>query len=154
GLSADMAAYEREMDAQRERARAASRFGVDLRGGPDLGTTTDFCGYDHTEGQLRIAALLKNGIPVEALAPGDEGEVVLERTPFYAESGGQVGDTGELLKHAAPVVGDAGERAAGGSRFAVSDTRKRGSAFAHIGRLSGGALKVGDAVDARIDAPR
>jgi alanyl-tRNA synthetase len=140
GLAADMAGYEREMDAQRERARAASRFGVDLRGGPDLGTTTEFCGYDHVEGSSRIAALLKNGIPVDTLAAGDEGEVVLERTPFYAESGGQVGDTGELT--------------AGAARFAVSDTRKRGAAFAHIGKLAGAALKVGDNVDARIDNVR
>jgi alanyl-tRNA synthetase len=140
GLSADTAGYEREMDAQRERARAASRFGVDMRGGPDLGTITVFSGYDDTRGESRIAALLKNGIPVEALAPGDEGEVVLERTPFYAESGGQVGDTGELT--------------AGGARFAVSDTRKRGAAFAHIGKLAGAPLKLGDNVAAHIDDTR
>jgi alanyl-tRNA synthetase len=140
GLTADMAGYEREMDAQRERARAASRFGVDLRGGPDLGTTTEFCGYDHVAGASRIAALLKNGIPVQALEPGDEGEVVLERTPFYAESGGQVGDTGELV--------------GSGAHFAVTDTRKRGSAFAHIGRLKGAPLRVGDAVEAAIDNAR
>ncbi len=140
GLAADMEGYEREMDAQRERARAASRFGVDMRGGPDLGTTTDFSGYDHINGESRIAALLKNGIPVDALAPGDEGEVVLERTPFYAESGGQVGDTGEL--------------SAGSAHFAVSDTRKRGAAFAHIGKLAGASLKVGDSVAASIDNAR
>jgi alanyl-tRNA synthetase len=140
GLTADMTGYEREMEAQRERARAASRFGVDLRGGPDLGTTTEFCGYDHVAGESRIAALLKNGVPVDTLAPGEEGEVVLERTPFYAESGGQVGDTGELL--------------AGGARFAVSDTRKRGGAFAHIGKLAGASLKLGDAVAAHIDGAR
>jgi alanyl-tRNA synthetase len=140
GLSADSAGYEREMDAQRERARAASRFGVDLRGGPDLGTTTTFSGYDEEKGESRIAALLKNGIPVETLAPGDDGEVVLERTPFYAESGGQVGDTGELT--------------AGGARFAVSDTRKRGTAFAHIGKLAGAPLRLGDTVAAQIDHAR
>jgi alanyl-tRNA synthetase len=140
GLSADMAGYEREMEAQRERARAASRFGVDLRGGPDLGTTTEFSGYEHIDGQSRVVALLKQGTPVDSLADGDEGEVVLERTPFYAESGGQVGDTGEL--------------AAGSARFAVTDTRKRGAAFAHIGRLTGGALRVGDTVAARIDHAR
>jgi alanyl-tRNA synthetase len=140
GLAADMAGYEREMEAQRERARAASRFGVDLRSGPDLGTVTDFHGYDQNDGESRIVALLKNGTPVNTLAPGDEGEVVLERTPFYAESGGQVGDTGEL--------------AAGQAHFAVSDTRKRGPAFAHIGQLQGGALRVGDVVAARIDHAR
>jgi alanyl-tRNA synthetase len=140
GLTADMAGYEREMEAQRERARAASRFNVDLRGGPDLGTTTEFCGYDHVEGASHVAALLKDGVPVASLQPGDDGEVVLARTPFYAESGGQVGDTGELV--------------AGEARFAVADTRKRGGAFAHIGRLDGAALKVGDPVDARIDNER
>src|SRR5690606_7361884 len=140
GLTADMPGYEREMNAQRARARAASRFGVDLRGGPDLGSVTDFSGYEHVEGESRIVALLKDGRPVDTLAPGDTGEVVLERTPFYAESGGQVGDTGEL--------------ASGSARFAVSDTRKRGSAYAHQGELSGAALKVGDLVAARIDHAR
>src|SRR5688572_9861792 len=140
GLDADMGAYEREMEAQRDRARAASRFGVDLRGGPDLGTTTDFCGYDHIEGVARVVALLKKGTAVETLAPGEEGEVVLDRTPFYAESGGQVGDTGYLI--------------AGQARFSVSDTRKRGTAFAHIGQLAGAALKLGDPVEARIDSAR
>jgi alanyl-tRNA synthetase len=140
GLAADMAGYEREMDAQRERARAASRFGVDLRSGPDLGTTTDFCGYDHVAGESHIAALLKNGIPVQQLAPGEEGEVVLDRTPFYAESGGQVGDTGVL--------------AMGAAYFHVADTRKRGAAFAHIGKLAGAPLKVGDKVEAAIDSAR
>ena len=139
-LAVDMAGYEREMDAQRERARAASRFGVDLRAGVDLGTTTEFCGYDHVDGSAKIVALLKNGATVDSLAPGEEGEVVLERTPFYAESGGQVGDTGEL--------------AAGSARFAVSDTRKRGAAFSHIGTLAGAPLKVGAQVEARIDNTR
>src|SRR5690606_37488373 len=140
GLAADMAGYEREMSAQRERARAASRFGVDLRGGPDLGAVTDFSGYDEVQGQSRIVALLKDGRPVDSLAPGEAGEVVLERTPFYAESGGQVGDTGEL--------------STGAARFTVADTRKRGSAFAHIGQLAGAPLKLGDEVAARIDHDR
>jgi len=140
GFSVDMAGYESEMEAQRERARAASRFGVDMRGGPDLGTTTDFSGYERASDQSKIVALLKAGAPVEVLEPGDEGEVVLDRTPFYAESGGQVGDTGELT--------------AGGARFAVSDTRKRGAAFSHVGRLSAGPLRLGAAVEARIDHAR
>ncbi len=139
-LAVDMAGYEREMDAQRERARAASRFGVDLRSGVDLGTTTEFRGYEQVEGASRIVALLKDGATVDSLAPGEEGEVVLESTPFYAESGGQVGDTGELV--------------AGSARFTVSDTRKRGAAFSHIGTLAGAALKAGTAVEARIDIPR
>ena len=140
GLILDMAGYEREMEAQRERARAASRFGVDLRAGPDLGTTTEFRGYEHADGTSRIVALLKSGAPVEILQPGDEGEVVLESTPFYAESGGQVGDTGELRT--------------AGAHFVVADTRKRGAAFAHIGRLAGAPLHAGDVVSARIDGAR
>ena len=139
-LAVDMAGYEREMDAQRERARAASRFGVDLRSGVDLGTTTEFCGYDQVEGNAKIVALLKNGATVDSLSPGEEGEVVLERTPFYAESGGQVGDTGEITS--------------GQARFTVSDTRKRGAAFSHIGTLAGAPLKQGTLVQARIDNTR
>jgi alanyl-tRNA synthetase len=140
GLAADMEGYEREMEAQRERARAASRFGVDLRAGPDLGTVTDFCGYEHVDGVSTVVALLKDGQPVDQLSAGEAGEVVLERTPFYAESGGQVGDTGELT--------------ADNAHFAVTDTRKRGGAFAHIGVLTGGPLKVGDRVTATIDHAR
>jgi alanyl-tRNA synthetase len=139
-LAADLQGYEREMEAQRERARAASRFGIDLRAGPDLGAVTDFCGYEHVHGVSQVVAVLTNGQPVDSLAPGETGEVVLERTPFYAESGGQVGDTGEL-------VGD-------NAHFTVTDTRKRGQAFAHIGTLSGGVLKVGDRVHARVDQAR
>ena len=140
GFTVDMAGYEREMEGQRERARAASRFGVDLRGGVDLGTTTDFSGYERVADQSRVVALLKGGVPVQSLEPGEEGEVVLDRTPFYAESGGQVGDMGELV--------------AGTARFAVSDTRKRGSAFSHIGRLEAAPLQLGMAVEARIDHTR
>jgi alanyl-tRNA synthetase len=140
GFTVDMPGYEREMDAQRERARAASRFGVDLRGGVDLGTSTDFSGYEKVADESRVVALLKDGAVVDALQAGDEGEVVLERTPFYAESGGQVGDTGELT--------------AGSNRFTVADTRKRGTAFSHFGKLVSGTLKRGDTVVAHIDSGR
>jgi alanyl-tRNA synthetase len=140
GFSVDMAGYDREMDAQRERARAASRFGVDMRGGVELGTITDFSGYERVSDDARVVALLKDGATVDSLQPGDEGEVVLDRTPFYAESGGQVGDTGELV--------------AGLARFTVADTRKRGTAFSHIGKLSGGPLRSGDSIKAQIDTAR
>ena len=141
GLKVDIAGYETEMEAQRERARAASRFGVDLRAGTQIDAHTEFCGYDSLVGTSHVVALLRDGAPVRQLAAGEVGEVVLERTPFYAESGGQVGDTGELE----------GIR---GVRFVVGDTRKRGRAIVHLGQLESGTLKVGDTLDAHVDAER
>jgi alanyl-tRNA synthetase len=141
GLKVDMAGYETEMEAQRERARAASRFGVDLRRGAQLDVRSEFSGYDTLVGTSHVVALLRAGAPVTSLATGEVGEVVLERTPFYAESGGQVGDAGVL-------------ESVRGVRFTVSDTRKRGQAFAHFGQLESGSLQLGDVVDARVDAPR
>jgi len=140
GLTLDQAGFDAAMEAQRERARAASRFGVDLRGGADLGTQTNFSGYTLMADEGHVVALLKDGASVERLEAGDVGEVVLDRTPFYAESGGQVGDTGEL--------------GSGHARFAVEDTRKRGGAFAHLGRLDEGAIAVGDVLRASVDVDR
>jgi alanyl-tRNA synthetase len=140
GFSLDQAGFDTAMEAQRARARAASRFGVDLRAGPDLGTTTEFSGYEKVADESRIVALLKDGAAVDRLDAGQQGEVVLERTPFYAESGGQVGDTGELAAGGQPA-------------FLVEDTRKRGSAFAHLGRAMA-PLRLGQAVVARIDDAR
>jgi alanyl-tRNA synthetase len=140
GLEVDLRGYEREMDTQRERARAASRFGVDLRGGPQIEEHTQFLGYEQLEGTSAVAVLLREGAPVNLLNEGEEGEVVLERTPFYAESGGQVGDQGELV--------------AAGKRFMVSDTQKRGHAYSHIGRLVSGTLRIGDQLQAHVDAER
>src|SRR5580658_7824734 len=96
-LNVDTAGYEREMQAQRDRARAASKFGVDQRGTAQLAERSEFCGYEATECQGRVVALLRDGVSVEALTAGESGEVILDRTVFYAESGGQVGDTGELI---------------------------------------------------------
>ena len=140
GLEVDLPGYEREMDAQRERARAASRFGVDLRGGPQIDERTQFLGYEGLDGAGAVVALLRDGAQVNSLSEGEEGEVVLERTPFYAESGGQVGDQGELV--------------AAGTRFVVSDTQKRGHAYSHIGRLVSGTLRIGDQLQAQVDAER
>jgi len=126
------------MEAQRERARAASRFGVDLRGGISLDTQTAFCGYDALEGVGTVTALFKDGAPVQRLGHGEAGQVVLDTTPFYAESGGQVGDVGKLE----------GEHA----EFTVEDTVKLGKAHGHVGTVSKGELKVGDRVNARVDA--
>jgi alanyl-tRNA synthetase len=140
-LKVDLAGYELEMEAQRERARAASKFGVDQRGVADLTLRSEFSGYDAADGEGRVIALLRDGKRIDALNAGERGEVILDRTPFYAESGGQVGDTGELL-------------AAGDSRFQVEDTHKHGSAHTHIGRLLSGRLAVGSSVQASIDAER
>src|ERR1700733_11927652 len=140
-LKLDLAGYELEMEAQRERARAASKFGVDQRGDAQVAERSEFCGYEAVECQGRVVALLRDGDSVDSLAAGERGEVILDRTVFYAESGGQVGDSGELLGAAA-------------TRFVVEDTQKRGAAHSHIGRLVAGRLQVGDSVLARIDAER
>ena len=95
-LQVDLEGYEREMELQRERARAASKFGVDLRAGEGIAAKSEFLGYDTLEADSKVLALRRNGALVQTLEPGESGEVVLARTPFYAESGGQVGDTGEL----------------------------------------------------------
>ncbi len=140
-LQVDLEGYEREMELQRERARAASKFGVDLRAGAGIDAKSQFLGYDVLEAESDVLALRHNGALVQTLEPGQSGEVVLSRTPFYAESGGQVGDTGEI-------------QGANGARFAVGDTQKLGTAIVHTGTLHGGALHVGDTVQARVDAPR
>ena len=124
------------MEAQRVRARAASKFGVGVRSGAQIAERSEFCGYEADECPGRVVALLRDGASVESLSSGERGEVILDRTVFYAESGGQVGDSGELLGAAA-------------TRFEVEDTQKRGAAHSHIGRL-----QVGDSVLARIDAER
>jgi alanyl-tRNA synthetase len=140
GLAIDVAGFETAMEAQRERARAASKFGVDLTGGVQIEGKTRFLGYESVSDVGQVVALLKNGATVETLTAGDEGEVVLDRTPFYAESGGQVGDAGELGNVSV--------------RFLVTDTQKRGGAFSHIGQLEKGEIKVGDKLAAKVDEPR
>jgi alanyl-tRNA synthetase len=140
GLRVDMAGYERAMDVQRKQSQAASKFGVDLSGGIQLEGKTAFLGYEGVSDVGQVIALLKGGAPVNELKAGDDGEVVLDRTPFYAESGGQVGDTGELGNVSA--------------KFAVADTQKRGGAFSHIGKLNSGVIKVGDKLAAQVDAAR
>jgi len=149
GLGIDQAGFEAAMEAQRERARAASRFGVDLRADAAVDMKTAFCGYDGTHGESRVVALLREGARVAELRAGERGEVILERTPFYAESGGQVGDAGEL--RAAGAAGGAGS-----ARFIVEDTQKRGTggAHAHLGRVADGSapIREGDTLQAEVDA--
>ncbi|AVD82240.1 alanine--tRNA ligase [Pseudomonas sp. SWI6] len=137
-LTIDEAGFEREMEAQRERARSASAFGMDYNSLVKVDTATEFLGYEATEGQGKVIALYKDGQAVEQLAEGEQGVVILDRTPFYAESGGQVGDTGYLQ--------------AGGVRFDVRDTTKTGGAFLHHGVVASGNLSVGAAVSAKVDA--
>jgi len=139
-LTIDVVGFEAAMDAQRERARAASRFGVDLRGGTKVDSHTRFHGYDTLSGSSVVVALRKGGAAVEELQAGEQGEVFLEATPFYAESGGQVGDAGEL--------------AGAGIRFVVSDTVKRGKAFSHLGRLIEGRIRIGEPLAAQVDTAR
>jgi alanyl-tRNA synthetase len=137
GVRIDMAGFEAAMDEQRSRARAASKFSM----AADLeysGGKTEFRGYDTLKVSGRVVALYKEGTSVRSLKAGETGVVVLDQTPFYAESGGQVGDRGE-------IVGSAGT-------FAVSDTQKiQADVFGHHGTLKTGALKVGDRVEARVD---
>ncbi|UBM23990.1 alanine--tRNA ligase [Pseudomonas sp. p1(2021b)] len=137
-LSIDEAGFEREMEAQRERARSASAFGMDYNSLVKVDVATEFLGYDATEGQGKIVALYKDGQAVDQLGEGEQGVVVLDRTPFYAESGGQVGDTGYLQ--------------AGAARFDVRDTTKTGGAFLHHGVVASGALVIGSPVEAKVDA--
>jgi alanyl-tRNA synthetase len=139
-LTIDQAGFDAAMDAQRERARAASRFGVDLRGGTKVDSRTRFQGYDGLSGESLVVALRKDGAAVDMLAAGERGEVFLEATPFYAESGGQVGDAGEL--------------AGAGIRFVVADTVKRGTAFAHVGQVVEGRIRLGDMLSAQVDGAR
>jgi alanyl-tRNA synthetase len=139
-LTIDQAGFEAAMDAQRKRAQAASRFGVDMRSGTKVDSHTRFDGYDSLTGTSRVVALLRDGAAVEQLQAGEAGEVFLEATPFYAESGGQVGDAGEL--------------AAAGMRFVVNDTVKRGKAFSHVGQVAQGRIQVGDVLAAHVDGAR
>ncbi len=141
GLALDLSGFEQEMNAQRERARAASSFAVDYGEGLSLEGETEFTGYQHLMEPALITDLYVEGQPVAQLATGQAGMLVLDRTPFYAESGGQIGDTGSL-------VGEQG-------RFRVQDTQKQGGqVFVHLGEVTDGVLKVGDSVEAIVDAER
>jgi len=139
GLGVDMAGFEHAMAGQRERARAASQFAATDKIDIGRDVSTEFSGYDCVEDDGAVLALAADGKPVQQLAAGEQGVVVLERTPFYAESGGQVGDHGRLR------CGDA--------VFDVEDTRKLSeSAFGHFGRMRMGALKIGDRVHGEVNA--
>jgi alanyl-tRNA synthetase len=139
GMTIDQAGFEAAMDEQRKRAQAASKFNVDLRA-VSIDSRTVFQGYEGTDGKGRVVALLKNGATVETLNAGEQGEVVLDSTPFYADSGGQVGDAGEL--------------AGPGIRFIVEDTKKRGTAHSHFGKVIDGKIALGQELGAHVNAAR
>ncbi|MGI9249198.1 MAG: alanine--tRNA ligase [Woeseiaceae bacterium] len=140
GLTVDEKGFESAMGQQRDRARAASKFSATDVDSLKTDAETEFLGYDGTEGTSEIVSLFKDGDSVDTLDAGDEGAVILSSTPFYAESGGQIGDTGILVED--------------GKLFRVDDTQKSGKANVHFGCLEQGELKVGDKLEAVVDADR
>jgi alanyl-tRNA synthetase len=140
GIPVDVSAYDTAMQEQRNKARAASKFSM-AAGLEYSGAKTEFHGYDTLTLPAKVVALYREGAQVQALRSGDSGSVVLDRTPFYAESGGQVGDQGELV--------------GSGGTFEVADTQKiQADVYGHQGLLKTGALKLGDRVEARVDMAR
>jgi alanyl-tRNA synthetase len=140
GLTVDQCGFETEMARQRDRARAASKFGVGEDKTVKTKLKSSFSGYDGIEASGKIIEIFRGGKAVKALKSGDEGAIVLDVTPFYAESGGQIGDTGTL--------------ATDNGAFAVADTQKSGKAIVHLGRVSAGSLQIGDTVLATVDGER
>ncbi|MCY0011454.1 alanine--tRNA ligase [Escherichia coli] len=139
-IKVDEAGFEAAMEEQRRRAREASGFGADYNAMIRVDSASEFKGYDHLKLNGKVTALFVDGKAVDAINAGQEAVVVLDQTPFYAESGGQVGDKGELK--------------GANFSFAVEDTQKYGQAIGHIGKLAAGSLKVGDAVQADVDEAR
>lgn len=139
-LKVDEAGFEAAMEEQRRRARENSGFGADYNSLIKVDKRSDFSGYDHNEQAATIVALYKEGQPVTELNAGDEGLVILDKTAFYAESGGQVGDTGVLSSNDA--------------QFSVLDTQKYGQAIGHAGRVDSGKLTVNHKITAKIDEER
>ncbi|HDY8397543.1 TPA: alanine--tRNA ligase [Klebsiella pneumoniae] len=139
-IKVDEAGFEAAMEEQRRRARESSGFGADYNAMIRVDGASEFKGYDHLELNGKVTALFIDGKAVDSVSAGQEAVVILDQTPFYAESGGQVGDKGELK--------------GAGFSFAVSDTQKYGQAIGHIGKVASGTLKVGDAVLADVDEAR
>jgi alanyl-tRNA synthetase len=138
-LTVDHAGFETAMSAQRDRARSASSFGADYNQDIKLDSQTEFTGYDRLDDHVHVVALYSQGQQVSSLQAGDEGIVVLDKTPFYAESGGQVGDCGQIT--------------AAGAVFEVTDTQKQGgNLFLHKGKLLSGTLSNGQLCDAKVSA--
>ncbi|QDZ90197.1 alanine--tRNA ligase [Shewanella decolorationis] len=133
----DEAGFEAAMAEQRSRAQAAGNFGADYNAALKIDAETAFCGYSELTGNAKVTALYLNGESVPAINAGDDAVVVLDVTPFYAESGGQVGDKGVLV--------------AQGIEFVVNDTQKFGQASGHKGTLTAGTISVGQAIEAKVD---
>ncbi len=138
GLSVDNAGFEQAMQVQKQQARAASRFEADEALAIDAEGATNFAGYEQIESEGTVLALFRDGKKVPSLAAGEQGIVLLDTTAFYAESGGQVGDTGQLSGN--------------GTVFKVTDTRKQGSHYLHHGRVESGSLKAGQSMTAAVAA--
>ncbi|MGB5641757.1 MAG: alanine--tRNA ligase [Gammaproteobacteria bacterium] len=136
-LTVDHAGFEVAMDQQRERARTASQFGVDYNQAIEVDTDTVFTGYDTIEQKSKVLDIFVDGSEVDIIGLDQRAVIVLDQTPFYAESGGQVGDTGKLITENAV--------------FLVEDTQKQGKAFLHIGIIDSGSLRKGDSVHAEIN---
>ncbi|EIZ9492534.1 alanine--tRNA ligase [Cronobacter sakazakii] len=139
-IKVDEAGFEAAMEEQRRRARESSGFGADYNAMIRVDGASEFKGYDQTELTAKVTALFVDGKSVEQVTAGQQAVVVLDETPFYAESGGQVGDKGELKGN--------------GFTFTVNDTQKYGQAIGHIGELASGVLKLGEGVKAEVDHAR
>lgn len=141
-LQLDLEGFETEMTKQRERSRLASKFDADHSAGAQIEASTEFLGYqdDTLQENANIIALYRDGKSVDILNNGDKGSVILDRTPFYAEAGGQIGDQGLLSLNE--------------NLFRVADTQKQGQAYIHIGQIEKGSLQVGNVVLAKVDAQR
>ncbi len=140
GLEVDMDGFHSAMAAQRQRARGASKFAVETAEHPEHDLISSFTGYDRLQQKTTVSALYQDGHTVQSLAAGDIGGVILLETPFYAESGGQVGDQGELFE--------------GDVFFEVEDTKKQFQSHIHLGILRTGTIKVGDVINAAVDSAR
>ncbi|WP_237386644.1 alanine--tRNA ligase [Xenorhabdus sp. Sc-CR9] len=139
-IKVDEAGFDLAMENQRRRARESSGFGTDYNGLIKVDGQSDFCGYEHNSQQAVVIAIFRNGESVEQIHAGEEAIVILDKTAFYAESGGQIGDTGNLLN--------------GNGVFEVLDTQKYAQAIGHVGKLISGTLSVNHTVNAEIDVVR
>ncbi|ABR73433.1 alanine--tRNA ligase [Actinobacillus succinogenes] len=139
-IAVDENGFDKEMEAQRLRAQSASNFGMDYTSIIRVDGETKFEGYTNVESLAKVTALFRDGKAVESVSAGQSAVVILENTPFYAEMGGQIGDSGMLT--------------ANGLHFDVKDTQKYGQVFGHIGELTQGTLSVGQIVNAQVDAQR